>query len=46
MFDTADAVAKLGTMSRRRVSDRGARPSMIQDLDPKAQSLEGYLFSQ
>jgi len=44
MFDTADAVAKLGTMSADAFLTEARDPSMIQDLDPKAQSLEGYLF--
>ncbi len=44
MFDIADAVAKLGTMPASAFLEAARDPSLIQDLDPKAESLEGYLF--
>jgi UPF0755 protein len=44
MFDVADAVAKLGTMSADDFLTAARDPSMIRDLDPQAQTLEGYLF--
>ncbi len=44
MFDVADAVAKLGTMSTESFLAAARDPSLIKDLDPKATSLEGYLF--
>ena len=43
MFDTADAVTKLGTMSADVFSRRRATLA-YSDLDPHAQTLEGYLF--
>lgn len=44
MFEVADAVAKLGTMSARAFLDAARDPALIRDLDPKAGTLEGYLF--
>ena len=44
MFEVADAVAKLGTMSSETFLAAARDPSMIRDLDPKAETLEGYLF--
>jgi len=44
MFDVADAVAKLGTMSSDDFLAAARDPSLIRDLDPHAQTLEGYLF--
>lgn len=44
MFDVADAVAKLGTMTTGTFIEAARDPSLIRDLDPKARTLEGYLF--
>jgi len=44
MFDVAGAVAQLGTMSAETFLAAARDPGLIQDLDPKAESLEGYLF--
>lgn len=44
MFDIAEAVGKLGTMSPDTFLAAAKNPSMIRDLDPQAPSLEGYLF--
>lgn len=44
MFDVADSVAKLGTISRDAFLAEARNPSLIRDLDPKAETLEGYLF--
>jgi UPF0755 protein len=44
MFDVADAVAKLGTMPAEDFLAAARDPSLIRDLDPHAQTLEGYLF--
>jgi UPF0755 protein len=44
MFDIADAVAKLGTISADEFLAEARNPSLIRDLDPQAVSLEGYLF--
>jgi UPF0755 protein len=44
MFDVADAVAQLGTMSAETFLEAARDPAMILDLDPKAPTLEGYLF--
>jgi UPF0755 protein len=44
MFDVADAVAKLGTISAEDFLAAARDPSLIHDLDPHAQTLEGYLF--
>lgn len=44
MFDIAEAVGKLGTMNPNTFLAAAKDTSMIRDLDPKAPSLEGYLF--
>ncbi len=44
MYDIAEAVGKLGTMSPETFLAAAKDPSMIRDLDPHAPSLEGYLF--
>ena len=45
MFDIADAVSKLGfPLSADDFLAAARDPSLIRDLDPQAQSLEGYLF--
>ena len=44
MFDVADAVARLGTMPAETFLAAARDPSLIRDLDPKAETLEGYLF--
>ncbi len=44
MFDVADAVGKLGTIPAATFLAAARDPSLIQDLDPKAETLEGYLF--
>jgi UPF0755 protein len=44
MFDVADAVGKLGTMKPETFLAAARDPSLIRDIDPKAPSLEGYLF--
>jgi UPF0755 protein len=44
IFEVADAVAKLGTMSAGTFLEAARDPALIRDLDPKAETLEGYLF--
>jgi UPF0755 protein len=44
IFDTADAVAKLGTIPHDAFLEAARDPSLIRDLDPAATTLEGYLF--
>jgi UPF0755 protein len=44
IFDTADAVAKLGTISHDAFLAAAKDPAPIRDLDPEATTLEGYLF--
>ncbi len=44
MFDVANDVAKLGTMPAETFLAAARDPSLIRDLDPQAQTLEGYLF--
>src|SRR6185312_2097145 len=44
MFDVANDVAKLGTMQAETFLAAARDPSLIRDLDPKAETLEGYLF--
>lgn len=44
IYEVADAVAKLGTMSAETFLAAAKDPAMIRDLDPEAPSLEGYLF--
>jgi UPF0755 protein len=44
MFDVADAVGKLGVVSAAAFLEAARDPSLIRDLDPNAETLEGYLF--
>ncbi len=44
MFDIAAAVEKLGTMKAATFLAAARNPALILDLDPQAQTLEGYLF--
>jgi UPF0755 protein len=44
MFDIAGAVEKLGTIKAPAFLAAARNPALIRDLDPKAESLEGYLF--
>jgi len=44
MFDIAEAVGKLGTISPASFLAAAKDPALVRDLDPKAPSLEGYLF--
>lgn len=44
MFDIAEAVGKLGTMRPETFLAAARNPALVQDLDPDAPSLEGYLF--
>ena len=44
MFDISEAVGKLGAMKPATFLAAAKDPAMIRDLDPKAPSLEGYLF--
>jgi UPF0755 protein len=44
MFEVADAVGKLGTIPAATFLAAARDPSLIQDLDPNAETLEGYLF--
>ena len=44
IFDTAEAVAKLGVISRNAFLEAARDPGAIRDLDDKATTLEGYLF--
>lgn len=44
MFEVADAVAKLGTIPAGTFLEAARNPALIRDLDPKAGTLEGYLF--
>jgi UPF0755 protein len=44
MFDISEAVEKLGTMKAAAFLAAAKNPALILDLDPKAPSLEGYLF--
>ena len=44
MFDIAAAVEKLGLFPAERFLEAARDPAMIRDLDPKAPTLEGYLF--
>src|SRR5260370_31775021 len=44
MFDIAASVEKLGTMKAAAFLAAARNPALIRDLDPKAESLEGYLF--
>jgi UPF0755 protein len=44
VFDIATLVDRLGVVSAARFLAAAANPALIRDLDPKAPSLEGYLF--
>ena len=44
IFDIAALIAKLGTIKSKDYLLAAADPSSIRDLDPQAQTLEGYLF--
>ena len=44
MFDIASLVARLGTITPEAFLAAAKDPTAIRDLDPKAPSLEGYLF--
>ncbi len=43
-WEAAQAVAKLGTIPQEKFLAAAKDPALIRDLDPKAQTLEGYLF--
>lgn len=44
MFDIAASIEGLGLMKARDFVKAASSPELIKDLDPKAPSLEGYLF--
>lgn len=44
LFQIAEAVEALGFMSKEAFRAAASDPTPIQDIDPKAISLEGYLF--
>jgi UPF0755 protein len=44
MFDIAASVEELGLFKAPAFLDAARNPAMIRDLDPKAPTLEGYLF--
>lgn len=44
MFDIAEAVAGLGVFPASRFLAAARNPALIRDLDPRAPTLEGYLF--
>ncbi len=44
MFDIANSVAALGTISAAQFLEAARDPALIHDLDPDAETLEGYLF--
>jgi UPF0755 protein len=44
IFDIAAVLAATGTVAPKAFLSAAADPSMIHDLDPRAGSLEGYLF--
>ncbi|MGA2591246.1 MAG: endolytic transglycosylase MltG [Bryobacteraceae bacterium] len=44
MFDIAAAVERLGLFPAAQFLDAARNPALIQDLDPEAPTLEGYLF--
>lgn len=44
MFEIADAVGKLGTIRPEDFLAAARNPAPIQDIDPRAPSLEGFLF--
>ena len=44
MFDIAEAVDKVGFIKGSAFLAAAKNPALIRDLDPRAESLEGYLF--
>lgn len=44
VFEIAELVDRLGIVSAARFLAAAANPGLIRDLDPKAPTLEGYLF--
>jgi UPF0755 protein len=44
MFDIASSAEKLGAFRAQEFIEAARSPELIRDLDPKAPSLEGYLF--
>ena len=44
LFDIGDAVAALGLFSASEFLAAARNPALIRDLDPRAPTLEGYLF--
>jgi peptidoglycan lytic transglycosylase G len=44
IFDMAGAVEKLGTITAEHFLAAAKNPKLVRDLDPKAKTLEGYLF--
>ena len=44
MFDIGTAAEQLGVFPAERFVAAARNPAMIRDLDPKAETLEGYLF--
>ena len=44
IFDIEGAVAKLGMIKPEAFLAAARNPALIRDLDPRAESLEGYLF--
>ena len=44
MFDIAAVLGATGTVGPKAFLDAAAKPDLIRDLDPRALSLEGYLF--
>ena len=44
MFDIASSAAGLGLFNEQQFLDAARNPALVRDLDPKAPTLEGYLF--
>ena len=44
MFDMAAVLAGTGTVAPKAFLSAASKPTLILDLDPRARSLEGYLF--
>ena len=44
LFEVGKAVAKLGVISEEKFVAAARNPATIRDLDPRAETLEGYLF--
>jgi UPF0755 protein len=44
LFDIAAAAEDLGLFSAKRFLEAARNPALIRDLDPKAPTLEGYLY--